>query len=158
MNLTLAPITLRAANAFVEEHHRHHGHVRGHKFSIAVTDQHGQVRGVIIAGRPVARMLDDGHHLEVLRLATDGTPNVCSMLYAAVARAGVAMGYPRHQILTYILDTEDGTSLKAVGWVKVADTDGRSWHCQSRPRTDRHPTVDKTRWHAAPAPELEVAS
>ena len=34
MSLELTPMTLREANAFVEQHHRHHGPVVGHKFSI----------------------------------------------------------------------------------------------------------------------------
>lgn len=87
LELRFRPIGLRAANDFVAAHHRHHGPTRGHKFSISVTDAQGQIRGVAIAGRPVARRLDDGAHLEVLRVCTDGTPNVCSMLYGAVRRA-----------------------------------------------------------------------
>jgi hypothetical protein len=36
-----------------------------------------------MVGRPVARMVDDGWTLEVNRVATDGTKNACSILYAA---------------------------------------------------------------------------
>ena len=36
--LELIPMTLREANAFVEQHHRHHKPVVGHKFSIGVSD------------------------------------------------------------------------------------------------------------------------
>lgn len=32
--LELVPITLKEANAFVEKHHRYHGPVVGHKYSI----------------------------------------------------------------------------------------------------------------------------
>ena len=60
--------------------------------------------GVAICGRPVARRLDDGYTLEVNRLCTDGTPNACSILYAAAYRAARAMGY--NKVITYILDTE----------------------------------------------------
>lgn len=38
MGLELVPITLKEANAFVEQHHRHHRPVTGHKFSIAASD------------------------------------------------------------------------------------------------------------------------
>ena len=38
MSLTIAPIGLRAANAYVTDLHRHHGPTRGHKFSIACLD------------------------------------------------------------------------------------------------------------------------
>lgn len=34
MTLEIVPITLAEANAFVEQHHRHHKPVVGHKFSI----------------------------------------------------------------------------------------------------------------------------
>ena len=36
--LELIPMTLREANAFVEQYHRHHKPVVGHKFSIGVSD------------------------------------------------------------------------------------------------------------------------
>ena len=146
--LHLQPIGLRAANAFVAAHHRHHGPTRGHKFSIAVADAQGRIRGVAIAGRPVARRLDDGAHLEVLRVCTDGTPNVCSMLYGAVRRAAKAMGYRPEQIITYTLEGEDGASLRAAGWQLDGLSGGGSWDRPSRLRVDAHPTERKFRWHA----------
>lgn len=149
LGLHIHPVSLRAANEFVAVHHRHHGPVRGHKFAVAVADSRGAVCGVAIAGRPVARLLDSGWRLEVLRVATDGTPNACSMLYGAVARAGVAIGYRREDILTYTLATETGASLRAAGWVPVATTNGSSWDRPTRRRTDKHPTTNKVRWHAA---------
>lgn len=148
-DLRTAPIGLRAANAWVEANHRHHGPVRGHKFSVAVVDDAGTIRGVGIAGRPVARQLDDGEHLEVLRVATDGTANACSMLYGALRRAALALGYRPENVLTYTLATETGSSLRASGWHAVAQTKGESWDRPSRGRTDRHPTVPKVRWRAA---------
>jgi hypothetical protein len=158
MALRTCPIGLRAANDYVAKLHRHHGPTRGHKFSIAVEDEHGVMHGVAIAGRPVARRFDNGRRLEVLRVCTDGTPNACSMLYGATARAAVAMGYARHDVFTYILDDELGVTLKASGWVHVADTGGGSWSRDERPRTDKHPTVRKQRWHAAMPPVEEVAA
>lgn len=143
-NLHLIPISLKAANAFVEELHRHHKASRGHKFSIGVADDDDVLRGVVIVGRPVARGRDDGLTAEVTRLCTDGTPNACSMLYAAAWRAAKAMGYLR--IGTYILASEDGTSLRAAGWREMHSVTGRSWDTPSRRRVDKHPTVDKTLW------------
>lgn len=110
--LEVCPMTLREANAYVEQYHRHHGPVVGHKFSIGLSDGE-KIVGVAIVGRPVARHLDDGWTLEVNRLCTDGTRNACSMLYAAAWRAARAMGYKR--LVTYILDTENGASLRAAG-------------------------------------------
>lgn len=103
--LELIPMTLREANAFVEQYHRHHKPVVGHKFSIGISDGE-KVVGVAIVGRPVGRFLDDGWTLEVTRLCTDGTHNACSMLYAAAWRAARAMGYRR--VVTYIGDIHSG--------------------------------------------------
>jgi hypothetical protein len=89
-------------------------------------------------------MIDQKFTLEVTRLATDGCPNACSHLYAAVAKAAKAMGFKK--VITYILESETGTSLKAVGWVPVAKTAGGSWSRGSRPRTDKHPLEPKVRW------------
>ena len=89
--LTLIPVSLKEANAFVAAHHRHHRPVTGHKFSIGC-ECDGRLVGVVIAGRPVSRYLDNGLTLEVTRLCTTGEKNVCSMLYAAAARAAKAMG------------------------------------------------------------------
>ena len=72
--LEVCPITLKEANAFVEQHHRHHKPATGHKFSIGCTDGE-KIVGVAIVGRPVSRYLDDGWTLEVNRLCTDGTHN-----------------------------------------------------------------------------------
>jgi hypothetical protein len=59
-------------------------------------------------------MLDDGMTLELTRLASDGCPNACSALYGAAWRAAKALGYGR--LITYILDSEPGVTLKAAGW------------------------------------------
>ena len=80
--LEIVPMTLREANAYVEQHHWHHGPVAGQKYSIGLSDGE-KIVGVAIVGRPVSRRLDDGWTLEVNRLCTDGTKNACSMLYAA---------------------------------------------------------------------------
>ena len=64
MGLELRPMTLREANAFVQQHHRHHKPTAGHKFSIGCSDG-GNIVGVAIVGRPVSRHLDDGWTLEV---------------------------------------------------------------------------------------------
>ena len=66
--LTVRPITLRAANAFVKAHHRHHGEARGCVFCVSVVTEAGEVRGVAIVSRPVARGLQDGTTAEVVRL------------------------------------------------------------------------------------------
>lgn len=141
--LRLKPVPLAVANAFVLTHHRHHGPVVGHKLSLGVFDDQG-LRGVAIAGRPVSRHLDDGTSLEVTRVATDGTRNACSKLYAGVAREAVKRGYGR--ALTYTLAEENGASLRASNWIPVCASPGGSWSVPSRPRLDKGPTGPKTRW------------
>lgn len=146
MDLTLVPLSLRVANEYISEHHRHHKPVRGCKFNIGVL-RDGDLCAVAITGRPVARMLDDGYTAEVTRLCTDGTPNACSMLYGASWRAAKAMGYLR--IVTYILESEEGTSLRAAGWTRAADSSGGTWSRPSRSRTDSHPLEPKVRYEKA---------
>lgn len=153
MPLTLRSISLKDANAFVEELHRHHKKVQGHKFSLAAYDGDRLV-GVCIVGRPVARLFDDGSRVEVTRLCTDGTKNACSFLYGAAAWA---LGYS--YIGTYILCSEDGVSLKASGWTLLHKTKGSSWDRPSRSRVDKHPTVDKWYWQKVnPATAKSVVS
>lgn len=147
-DLTLSPISLSAANAYVRDVHRHHDPVTGHKFSVAVIDPDGIMHGVGIAGRPKSRILQDRGYIEVTRVATDGTPNACSMLYGALRRAALALGYPKQKIITYTLETESGASLRASGWIEDAVTAGGSWSRGNRPRDDHHPTEPKTRWVA----------
>lgn len=141
--LTIVPMDFSEANAFVEQFHRHHKPMPGCKFSIGVSDGE-KIVGVAMVGRPVGRRLDDGWTLEVNRVATDGTKNACSILYAASWRAARAMGY--RKLITYILDTEPGTSLKAAGWKCLGATRGGSWNVPSRPRVDKHPTQGKLRY------------
>ena len=130
--LKITHIELSDANAFVAEHHRHHKPVTGHRFSIGVCNG-GKLVGVAIVGRPVARKIDQRSTVEVLRLCTDGTRNACSILYAACRRAARELGYSR--IITYILDTESGASLRAAGWIRDPILHGGgNWNVPSRPR------------------------
>ena len=141
--LEIVPMTLREANAYVEQHHRHHGPVAGQKYSIGLSDGE-KIVGVAIVGRPVSRHLDDGWTLEVNRLCTDGTKNACSMLYAAAWRAARAMGYKR--LVTYILESENGASLRAAGWKCVGQAGGLRWTGERRPEVDLYPAQMKIRF------------
>ena len=143
MSLDICPVTLKEANAFVEQYHRHHKPVAGHKFSIGCTDG-VKIVGVAIVGRPVSRYLDDGWTLEVNRLCTDGTRNACSILYSAAWRAARAMGYKK--LVTYILDTENGASLRASGWKCVGQAGGERWTGKRRPTVDLYPAQMKLRY------------
>lgn len=139
-DLSLCPVDLEEANAFVERLHRHHKPAVGHKFSLGAI-RGGEIVGVAIVGRPVSRHRDDGMTLEVTRLCTDGSKNACSFLYGACARAAFALGYRR--IGTYILASESGVSLTAAGWRSLGERGGGSWSVPSRPRVDTHPLEPK---------------
>jgi hypothetical protein len=92
-------------------------------------------------------MLDDDYTAEITRLASDGTRNACSFLYATCTRAAKALGYRR--LVTYILCSETGESLRALkqmGWKDVGEAGGGTWSREDRPRTDKHPTEPKVRW------------
>ena len=148
MTLRLHPLTLKEARNFVGQYHRHHKPPQGGLFAIGVAKENDDYpSGVVIVGRPVARMLDDGWTAEVTRLCTNGEKNACSILYSAAWRACRAMGY--RMLITYILQSESGQSLRAANWRCIGKTDGGSWSCNSRPRFDKHPLEGKLLWEAA---------
>lgn len=152
MSLSIRPVFLDEANAFVMRLHRHHKPVPGAMFSVGVEDDSGRLCGVAIASRPVAPKLQDGRSAEITRVCTDGTRNACSMLYGALRKALRAIGYTR--IITYTLPEEGGASLRAAGFrLDKADAGGpsRLWH--SRPGRNAEPVGDdliggKWRWVA----------
>jgi hypothetical protein len=153
------PLELAEANRLVAQWHRHHQPSQGHRFSIGVIDAEGVLHGAAIVGRPVARLAGSPRDvLEVVRLVTDGTRNACSILYAAAARAGLALGYRRIQ--TYILDEEPGTTLVAAGWSCEGEAGGGQWkHTDGKARRTDQPTGLKARWakDLATRPDLAAA-
>ena len=136
-------LSLKEANEFVASIHRHHKPVHRDKFRVGAV-VNGKLVGVAQVGRLVSRVLDDGKTVEVVRLATDGTPNVCSYLYSRCARASKELGFKR--IITYTLESEIGTSLEASGWKYDGTTNGGSWDTPSRRRKDNAPTCKKKRY------------
>lgn len=140
--MEIRPITLREASAFVNQYHRHHRATVGCKFSIGCYDGDKLV-GVAVCGRPVARRLDDGLTLEVNRVCTDGTRNACSMLYGASCRVARAMGYKR--VVTYILESENGASLRASNFECEGIAGGIKW-TGPRDKGQNLPQEMKTRW------------
>lgn len=153
--LRIKPIELKEANKFIVRLHRHHKEVQGHKFSIGCLSN-DTLAGVAVCGRPVSRHLDTGLILEVTRLCTDGTKNVCSKLYAACARIAKELGYDKIQ--TYILKSETGLSLKASGWeCENNDVGGKAWNSSGKTKRTsstinlfgeekKYPNEKKQRW------------
>ena len=142
-NLQIKPITLKQANEFVTKYHRHHKATTGHKFSVSC-EKDGELCGVAICGRPVSRHLDDGETLEINRLCTDGTFNACSKLYGACARIAKDMGYKK--VITYILKSENGASLKASNFICEGEAGGEIWTGKRSGRDNGVPKEKKTRW------------
>lgn len=133
--LTAEPIELKDAQEFINKLHRHHAASIRDKFRVAAV-QDGEIVGVAQVGRPLSRALNDGYTLEVLRLCTTGERDVCSFLYSRCARIAKEMGY--RKIITYILETEPGTSLKATGWIcECEKCGGGTWENSTRAK-NRH--------------------
>jgi hypothetical protein len=134
--LELVPISLREANDFVTNHHRHSGRTSrdGGKFAVGCGDDAGGLAGIAIVGNPVSASLMDGYTAEVLRVCVtpEAPKNAPSMLYGAAWRACRALGY--RKLVTYTLQTESGASLRGAGWTIVAEVKGGGWN---RPNIDR---------------------
>ena len=129
MKLKVIPITLREANDFVENFHRHNTRTQrdGGRFAIGATTGESMV-GIAIVGRPIARLLDDGYTSEVTRCCVldDAPKNSCSFLYGRCWRIWQQMGGKR--MITYTLQSESGSSLRGAGWKIIGETDGSgSW-------------------------------
>lgn len=149
--IELRPATLKEANAFVAEHHRHHKPVVGHRFSVAA-EIDGSIVGVVIVGRPVAPAIDSSRTSEVTRLCcVGGEQNVGSRLLGAAWRASKAMWCVR--CISYTRVDEPGGVYRAAGWRPVATTEGRSWNTGNKstrwlpglyePTTE---VIDRVRW------------
>lgn len=155
LGISVVPLTLAEARRFVAEHHRHNEPPIGHRFSIGLK-RGDKLVGVVVAGHPVARNADDGQTIELLRVTTDGSRNARSRLYGAACRAAAAMGYRR--AITYTLESEPGSSLRASGFTAIGTTVGDEWMRPNQPRRARSgtllslwgdrkmPTGPKVRW------------
>ena len=116
-------MTLREANDFVENFHRHNGRTGrdGGKFAIGASDG-SRLVGVAIVGNPLSASLMDGVTVEVLRVCVldDAPKNTCSFLYGRCWRIWQQMGGRR--MVTYTLQDESGASLRGAGWNIVGET------------------------------------
>jgi hypothetical protein len=168
----LRPVTLAESRRFIAEHHRHNIPPVGWLWGVGLEDEAGRLVGVAVAGRPVARHLQDGRTLEITRVCVlDGMPMANSVLYGAVLRAAEALGYQR--VVTYTLEGESGASLRAVGFAPDGFVEEAEWNSPSRPRYEvdlfgnrRRPPGRRVRWVKAlhqrwrsagrPAPENAI--
>ena len=146
-HLRCIPLTLKDANKFVNQYHRHNKDCRGHRFSIGAIYKNELV-GVAIIGRPIARKIDQKVIAEVLRncVKPDAPKGTCSFLYAKAIQAWQVLGGKK--IITYTLETEKGSSLKAVSFKEVSKTPVFKYGWTNRknrilPETQK---VRKVRW------------
>ncbi|MEW6732478.1 MAG: XF1762 family protein [Acidobacteriota bacterium] len=150
----------KMAKEFINKYHRHNQAPVGWLYGIAC-DNGPTLIGIAWVGRPIARLLARNNDtVEVNRLCvrTDIPPqlvwNACSQLYGAAAREAEQRGYQK--IITYTLESEVGTSLKAVQWVPVAKSKGgQTWNRPGRKRIQKAPTIPKIRWEKILSPHIE---
>lgn len=141
--MEIRPITFKAACEFVSLYHRHHKPTVGCKFCVGLYEDEALI-GCAICGRLVSRHLDDGLTCEINRVCVlDGYYNACSMLYGACCRIAKEMGYT--EIITYILESENGASLKASNFTCDGIAGGTHWTGE-RNRGQPIPNEMKTRW------------
>jgi len=144
--MEIAPITLKEANRFVDMFHRHNKHCRGCKFCLGLIHDN-ELIGVAIVGRPVARNLDNGENLEVLRVCVKDTApkGANSKLYARCRRIGQLMGYKK--IFTYTLKSESQSTMKAIGAIPECNVTTKGWNRPNRKRIEQ-PVYkqEKIRW------------
>ncbi|MCK9549167.1 XF1762 family protein [Aquamicrobium sp.] len=139
MSKRIVPLTLREANDFVEQWHRHSSRTSndGGKFAIGM-EHNGQLVGVAIVGRPVARLLQVPGAAEVLRLCTSpaAPKGAASKLYARCRRIWQQMGGTT--LHTYTLKRESGASLRGAGIHEPsAEVEPQQWDRPSREREER---------------------
>lgn len=144
--VTIRAVTLDQARRFVAFVHTHAPLLTGWKFGTSAWDAVGMI-GVVTVGRPVSRVLQARGWLEVNRccLMRHAPKNAASMLLGRACRVAGDLGFPK--IVSYTLEHEDGTSLKAAGFSPVALSAGGEHDRPSRPREAADfDTGPKIRW------------
>jgi hypothetical protein len=147
--LEVRQIAQGVAKDFVRQHHEHCKPPAGWRYGAGIWN--GVVlMGVVMVGRPVARLLDHTKIVEANRVCVrrDTPPalrwNACSQLYGWSARQAEARGFEK--IITYTLESEEATTLRAAGWTCEGPAGGGSWDRVVRRRGDAAPTGRKVRW------------
>lgn len=150
VRLRLRDVSWAEAAAFVDVYHRHHWAPLRWKAGQGIETEDGTLVGVVMVGRPVARMIQERQPrtLEVTRLCVlPGYPNAGSCLLGWARRFARRLGATK--LISYLLETESGVCYRAAGWSAEARTRGGSWHRGKRPRVDKAPTCRKIRMAVA---------
>jgi len=149
IHMKIIPLTLRQANEFVTQYHKHNKKAQGCKFCIGV-QINNELQAVAIVGRPLSRQLDNGLTAEILRLCTkqNGIKNLCSFLYSKCWKIWKLMGGMR--IITYTLEEESASSLKASGFIKTSETKpfpkGKGWTTRKNRVWQQIQSQKRIRW------------
>ena len=156
--LTIRPIRFAEAQAFINRHHAHCRAPVGWISGNSVWNG-GQMLGVATLSNSVARALNGRGIAEMARLCIrrDVAPllrwNAASMLLGAGARSAEQAGFER--VITYTLQNESGTSLRAAGWVQESVVRGRGWNRAGRPRSNVNAYAPKIRWSRTLRPRIK---
>ena len=146
--LRIEKIKYSTVRRFVVLMHRHAWRPpAGFRACFGVYSDYG-LHGVASTGRPVNRHMQDRDYWEVDRVCTAGTPNTCSMLYAACVKAAKTGG--ASAVITYTNVEESGASLRASNFQidTVCPPRRDRWHSDARPRRDdgETDTYQRIRW------------
>ena len=131
--LVVTPCTITAARKYCAEHHRHLKKIRGGRFAVSASVEGRRVGIGIVGNGP--RVWEGTTKAVIVRVATDGTYNACSIIYGALCRAARALGYT--EVWTYTLPEEPGASLKAAGFADLGITDGGEHDRPNQPKRRR---------------------
>ena len=152
---SVIPLTLKEANNFITEHHRHNKKVIAHKFSLGCI-KNEELIGVAVVGKPIARKLDKPLVAEITRLCIKepAPKNACSFLYNKCWNIWLQMGGKK--ILTYTLTSEGGASLRGAGWDNVNTTkplgkNAKGWETRNNRNTQAVYYQEKFRWEKSAA-------
>jgi hypothetical protein len=146
VRLRAVPMSITRARPLIARWHRHLKGLHGALWAVACAPEGSEdVCGVGVVARP-PRLQDDGWSADIVRVATDGTPNAPSFVLALCRRVAAVQGY--RVVRTKTLPAEGGASLRAAGFERVGMTRGGSWSRRGRPREDKAPTCPKVRWEA----------
>jgi hypothetical protein len=157
VTISLRPATRAEAREAVRDWHSHHRPHVGEVLAIGAFDGE-RLCGVVVWGRPSARLLSEQGAYEVTRLAVgpDAPHCTASRLLGAVWRAAKACGVRR--LVSYTRVDDVGTCYRAAGWVPTAVVRGQAWtHGGKATRwlpglyVPSSEVIDRVRWEIGPA-------
>jgi hypothetical protein len=155
MSFKAVPLTRAQIEELVTRWHRHNRGTGAIFFGFGI-ESDGELKGACTVGPVTARLLSDAPRTaELHRLVTDGSRNMCSWAYGKAWRIAQELGYSR--VITYTLQTESGSSLRASGWrLDDANVPARRWksrapeyaHLRWKDRPDAcvSPSFPRRRW------------